>query len=585
MNWFKVFLASLMGFFIGMGLLVGVFFLIIFGLGRSGKKELSVKDNSVLELHLGAQVPDRASKGGMFFNNNDEEMNGPGLDEILNGIDAAIEDKKIKGIALYTDYYSGGLATAEEIRNKLMAFKKAGKFIYTYGEVYTEQGYYIASVADKVCLNPKGMMDFNGFAAQIMMYKGFFEKMGVKFEVFRAGKYKSAVEPFINDKLSEPNKEQISRYISSIFGHHLKQISVARGIDSGVLADIAANYKARSAQTAKELKIIDETVYKDQFEDDIKKKLGLKDEDKTHYVSFAKYAAQAEKSGEGKDKIAVIYCNGSINSGKDESGEGIGSESLAATIKKARLDKKIKAIVLRVNSPGGSALASDVIAREVELARKAKPVMVSIGNVAASGGYYISCMADSIFAQPNSITGSIGVFALISNITELYNNKLGLGYETVTTGKFSDMGRPDRPLTDDQRQLLQGMINQIYSDFLTVVGAGRHMDTAKVAELAQGHVYTAIDAKGLGLIDGLGGMDRAILAAARKAKLSKYRIVEMPRLKEPFEQFFGSKEPKESIKTAFKEEFGDAYNLYQQINEIKSLSGIQMRMPFTLSFK
>lgn len=584
MSWFKVFLASLFGFFIGMGLLVGIFFLVIFGLGRSGKKELSVKDNSVLELRLGVDVPDRAAKNGFMFGN-DDQMQNIGLDDILNGIDEAIEDKKIKGIALHTDYYSGGLATAEEIRNKLMAFKKAGKFIYAYGEVYTEQGYYIASVADKIYLNPKGMMDFNGFAAQIMMYKGMFDKLGVKFEVFRAGKYKSAVEPYVNDKLSEPNKEQINRYITSIFGHHLKQISIARGIDSGVLADIAANYKARSAEASKQLKIVDETAYQDQFEEGIRKKLGLKEKDKTNLVSFAKYAARAEREGSGKDKIAVIYCNGTINVGKDESGEGIGSESLAATIKKARLDNKIKAIVLRVNSPGGSALASDIIAREVELARKVKPVVVSIGNVAASGGYYISCMADSIFAQPNSITGSIGVFALITNISELYNNKMGLGYETITTGKFADMGRPDRPLTDDQRQLLQDVVNNIYSDFLQVVGKGRHMDTSKVSELAQGHVYTAVDAKSLGLVDGFGGLDRAILAAARKAKLTKYRLVSMPRIKEPFEQFFGSKDAKESIKTAFKEEFGEAFSIYQQMKDIKNLSGIQMRMPFTLSFK
>lgn len=584
MSWFKVFLASLFGFIIGIGLLIGVFFLVILGLGSGNKKELSVKDNSVLELHLGMEVPERATKSGFPFGE-DNQIKTVGLDDILDGIDGAIADKKIKGIALYPDFYAGGLATAEEIRNKLIQFKKAGKFIYSYSEVYTEQGYYISSVADKVCMNPKGVMDFNGFSAQIMMYKGMFEKLGVKFDVFKAGKYKGAVEPYINDKLSEPNKEQINRYINSLFGYHIKQISESRKIDSGELADIAFNYKGRNANLCKSLKMVDETYYLDEFENAIKTKLGLKDKEKPNMVSFAKYASHVEASHKGKDKIAIIYCNGEINIGKDESGESIGSESLAATIKKARLDDKIKAIVLRINSPGGSAMASDVIAREVELAKKAKPVIVSIGNVAASGGYYIACMADSIFAQPNSITGSIGVFALLSNINDLYNNKLGLGYETVGTGKYADMGRPDKPLTDDQRQFFQQMVNEIYADFITIVGKGRHMDTSKVAELAQGHVYTATDAKGLGLIDGYGGIDRAIMAAARQAKLKEYKIVSMPRLKEPFEQFFGNPDVKESIKSAAKSELGDFYSLFAQVKNIQNMSGVQMRMPFSIVFK
>jgi protease IV len=415
-----------------------------------------------------------------------------------------------------------------------------------------------------------------------MFYKGLMDKMGVQMEVFKAGKYKGAVEPFIQTSLSEPNREQIKTYVSESFGQSIKSIAKSRGIDSQTLADIANKFLARNAKKALEYKLVDGLKYQDEVEDEVKLKIGLKADDKFKAMAFGSYVQTDMDDEYSSDKIAVIYANGEINMGKNESGDGIGSESLAATIKKARLDKNIKAIVLRVNSPGGSSNASDIIAREIEVCRKVKPVIVSFGNVAASGGYYIACLGDSIFAYPNSITGSIGVFAMVPNTQKLYKEHLGLTYETVPTGEFSEGWRPDQPLSNGMRSYFQEMVNDIYGDFIGIVAKGRKLDTAAVAALAQGHVYTGVHAKTLGLIDGFGGIERALQSAAWKAKLKTYRVVEMPTLKNPFEMLFGKETMASVQENMMKEQFGTFYESAKRMKNVSTFTGAQMRMPWEI---
>jgi protease-4 len=586
MNFLKSILSSIIGFIIGLGLVMLLSFFIISGLVSSMSKKPDVKANTVLELRLNGSVPERLAEGSFpnFGQGQSENMSpAVGLDKIIVGLDHAAKDKNIKGIILRTDLYTGGLATADEIRNKIIAFRKSGKFVYAYSEVLTDGGYFIASACDKVYLNPKGFLEFNGFSGKVAFYKGLLDKAGVQFEVFKAGKYKGAVEPYIQTSLSEPNREQIRAYVNQLFGYHIKSIGASRNIDSGELAAIANGFLARTAAKALEYKLVDGLKYEDEVEAEIRQKIGLKADDKFKPMAFASYVKSDLDTKYSSDKIAVIYATGEIGMGKDESGEGIGSETLAATIKKARLDKKIKAVVLRVNSPGGSSNASDIIAREIELCKKAKPVIVSFGDVAASGGYYIACGGDSIFANRNSVTGSIGVFALVPNTSKLYKEHLGLAYETVPTGEFAAGWRPDEALSPGMRQYFQDMVDEVYGDFIGIVAKGRKMDTTTVAGLAEGHVYTAMAAKDLGLIDQYGGLQRAIQSAAWKAKLKEYRIVSLPALKTPFEMFFGPEGEEEMRSKIMKAELGEFYLPLQNLKKIRSRSGLQMLMPWEVT--
>ncbi len=581
---FKNVLASLTGFILGVVLIFLFFLAVIATAIATSDKEEKIEPNTVLELSLNGEVPERFQQNPFENFGQDVTTAGVGLDQVLFGLDKAAKDKKIKGIYLRCDLYAGGMGTADEIREKILAFRKSGKFVIAYAEAMTDAAYFIASACDKVYLNPKGLIEFNGFAGQVMMYKGMFDKLGVEFVVFKVGKYKSAVEPFIQEKISEANRKQIEVYVNELFGHCMKKISESRKIDSGELADIANQYKARNAKKAVEYKLVDGLKYEDEVESELKTLCGLKTDAKLQKKSFAKYSKKQDL-GVDKNKIAVIFANGEINMGKNESGDGIGSESLAATIKKARLDKNIKAVVLRVNSPGGSSNASDIIAREIELCKKVKPVIASYGDVAASGGYYISCLADSIFASRSSITGSIGVFALLPNTAKLYKDKMGLSYETVPTGEFAVAWRPDEPLSSGMRVLMQETVNDIYSDFISIVGKGRRMDTSRVDELAEGRVYTGIHAKEVGLIDGFGGLQRAIQSAANKAGLKSYELVNMPKQKDIIEQFFGTDKLEEAQSKMIEKELGKLALPYNEIKSVLNRNGVQMRLPYDLQIK
>lgn len=585
-NFLKTLFASMFGFLLGLALLVLIVVAIISGAASSGN--VNVEEHTVLELKLNGEIPERDPSDNPFAGFTGPagvELSGNvGLNGIIKGLQRAAADERIKGILIRPDLYAGGLATAEEIHNQILKFRKSGKFAYAYGEAYTDGGYYIASACDMVFLNPKGVIEFNGFSGRVTFFKGLLDKAGVEFEVFKAGKFKGAVEPFVQQSLSEPNREQIREYVNQLFGYHVSGIAKNRKSDSGTMAGIANGFLARNAKTALQYNLVDGLKYEDEVEALIRGKAGIKEDRKFKTLAFSNYLKSKFKEKYYSDKIAVIYGLGDINPGKNENGDGIGSETMAAAIRKARLDKNIKAVVFRVNSPGGSSNASDIIAREIELCRKVKPVIVSFGDVAASGGYYISCMADSIFAYPNSVTGSIGVFALIPNTSKLYKQHLGLTYETVPTGEFAAGWRPDEPMTDGMKTYVQETVNDIYGDFVGIVSRGRKIDSGRVLELAEGRVYTAMKAKELGLIDGFGGIDRALSSAAAKAGIKEYRIVEYPAQKTAFELLFG--DPSTDAMTDFlKTNFGTAYESAVMLKNLQNMQGPQMLMPWSIQIR
>jgi protease-4 len=584
MGFLKNLLASILGFIIGMMLIFFFFAAIIGSIAGGLDDKPEVKKNTVLELTLNGEIPDRAMEDPLAEINGDLSA-GVGLNGIIYGLDKASKDDNVKGVYLRSDFYAGNMGTAEEIRQKILEFRKSGKFVIAYGEFFTDAGYYIASACNKVYLNPKGVVEFNGYAGQTAFYKGMFDKLGLEFEVFKAGKYKSAVEPFIQSNMSDANREQVKDYVFSLFGYCMNNIAKSRNMDSAEVAETANLFKARNANLALQYKLVDGLKYEDEVEKEmIRLSQGTTDKKLVKYA-FEKYAKDCWNLGEGDDKIALIYASGEINMGTDESGTGIGSTTLAATLKKARLDSNIKAVVIRINSPGGSSNASDIIAREIELTKKVKPVIASFGGVAASGGYYIACLADSIFSQPTTITGSIGVFAMVPNISKMYKEKLGLNYETVPTGDFAVTWRPDAPLSEGMRAYFQGMVNDIYDDFTGIVAKGRKMDTGRVKQLAEGHVYTGIYAKNLKLTDEYGGIQRAIQSAATMAKLKKYRVVSMPKQKTVIEQLIGKTNSASLKQQILSEELGSFHLPYEQMKKAVNCRGTYMRMPFDISIQ
>ncbi|MEI6816956.1 MAG: signal peptide peptidase SppA, partial [Bacteroidota bacterium] len=450
-QFFKFMFASMLGFILSFLLLGLVLVLMIVGVTNSisKDKDIKVSDNTVLLAKFNTPISERTSNNPFenFNMNSFTKSENIGLNDILDNIKKAKTDGHIKGIFLDLSSIASGVATLEEIRNSLIEFKKSGKFVYAYSEEYTQGSYYIASIADKIFLNPQGGMDFKGLAAQMMFFKGAFDKLEIEPEVIRHGKFKSFVEPYIYDKMSDDNRKQIRGYIGSIWNIFLKNIADTRKISADTLQSIADNISIQDPTDALRFKMVDELSYRDQVMSEIRKKLGIGENADIKFVTINKYTnATVKLDKEWKsDKIAVIYAVGEIKGGKGTS-KDIGSESLAETIKKARTDDKVKAVVLRVNSPGGSALASDVIWREILLTKKVKPVVVSMGDVAASGGYYISCAADSIVAEPNTITGSIGVFGILFNAKKFFNDKLGITFDTVKTGRYSDIGTYARPM-------------------------------------------------------------------------------------------------------------------------------------------
>ncbi|MFN4233825.1 MAG: signal peptide peptidase SppA [Bacteroidia bacterium] len=582
-QFFKTMFASLLGTLLASVIFI---FLVIGIIGAiaaiSGSdKEIEVKENSVLVMKFDGPITDRGSKnpfanlGAMFA-----KEKPIGLDEILNNIEKAKEDENIKGIYMEISSIPAGIAMVEEIRNKLLEFKNTGKFILAYSEYYTQGAYYLASVADKIYLNPQGAIDFKGLSAELMFFKNALEKLEVEPQIIRHGKFKSAIEPFILEKMSDENREQTMTYIGSIWNHMVDGISKSRNISAEELNKIADEMSLQKAEDAVKYKFADQLAYKDEILEILKEKTNAEAIDKINSVSIADYtfAKEPTKKEFSKDKIAVIYAIGEIEDGEGDE-ETIGSERISKAIREARLDEKVKAIVLRVNSPGGSALASEVMWREVVLAKQAKPVIVSMGNVAASGGYYISCAADTIVAEPNTITGSIGVFGVLFNAQGFMNNKLGITFDTVKTNLHADIGSIYRPLTTSERDIIQKSVEHVYDVFITRVAEGRKLTKEQVDEIGQGRVWSGVDAKRIGLVDVLGGLETAIEIAAQKAGLENYKLLSLPKQKDPLEELFSK--GTSSVEEAMVKHFlGENAKYYMTLDRLKRYSGIQARMPY-----
>ncbi|MES2763145.1 MAG: signal peptide peptidase SppA [Bacteroidota bacterium] len=540
------------------------------------------KENSVLKINLDGDIKERSIKNPFG------EMDlGPfmpkgtiGLDDILASLKEAKEDKNIKGIYLEVSNPMAGFATLEEVRNALLDFKTSGKFIYAYSEGYSQKGYYLATTANNLYLNPEGGLEIKGLSSQMMFYKKMLEKMDMEVQIFRHGKFKSAIEPFMLDKMSEANRAQVETYMGSLWGQMTSGISKTRDIPVDEINAMADNLSIRSTQDALKYKLVDDLKYEDEVFSAIKKDIKIKETDKINFVSLKDYSDANSDFKSSKNKIAVIYAVGEINSG-DGGEESIGSERLVKAIKEARLDKNVKAIVLRVNSPGGSALASDVIWRETVLAQKAKPFIVSMGDVAASGGYYISCAADRIFAQPNTITGSIGVFGMIPNAQKTLSEKLGITIDTVNTNKHSDVGTILRRASPEEFEYVQQSVEHIYDVFISKVASGRKTTKNNIDSVGQGRVWSGTDAIKINLVDELGGISDAIAYAAKQAKLKDYKILSLPKQKDPIQELLGN--TKDEMETrAMKNNLGEQYIYIKQLKNVLTLKGVQARLPYEM---
>lgn len=586
-QFFKFTFASMLGFLLAGFLFMFITIGIIVSVVSAGKKEtVFVPEKTILVLTLDQPISDRSSDNPFAHINfsRPDVSTQLGLNDIIGSLKKAKSDSKVKGIYLELSDVPSGQATIEEIRNALIDFKKSGKFIVSYAEVFTQKSYYLASVSDKIYMNPAGDMEFKGMVAQVMFFKGLLDKIDVEAQVIRHGKFKSAIEPFTLDKMSEPNKVQTLTFISGIWNHLLDGISVSRKISVDDLNAIASEYKIQSPQDAVNLKMVDKLLYKDEVLDELKIRVDAKKIKDLKFMKLGKYAKapQADKKS-ADDKIAVIYASGNIISGEGDE-ESIGSERISKAIRKARLDENVKAIVLRVNSPGGSALASDVIWREMLLAKKAKPVVVSMGNVAASGGYYIACAADKIFAYPNSITGSIGVFGIIPNMKEMFNKNLGITFDEVKTNPYADYIPFTRPMSDAEKKIITHDIENIYSTFTKHVSEGRKMTVAQIDSIGQGRVWSGVDAKRIGLVDEFGGLTDAINEAAKLAKLKDFSTMELPEQKDTFEQLMETFSG-DNTSVFLKKELGAAYPYFSYLSRMSRMQGVQALMPYDFIIK
>lgn len=588
MKFLRNVLATLVGLF--------VFFMIFFfgilligALFGNDSNSVSVKENSVLELDLSKVSNDYGGKF-IYKDYNYSNQNHDGFVNVLAAIDEASTDDKIQGISILNNTSGLGMAQTRELREKLKEFKSSGKFIVAYSNSYTQKEYYLESVADTVYLNPVGDFDFKGLSAEILFYKNLQDKTGVKMEVIRHGKYKSAVEPYLENNISEANREQTHELLQSIWNTMVSDIALSRKLSVDSLNSYAENLSVRTPDLALKMKMVDKVAYEDEYHNAIKKFLNVKLEEEYNTVDILDYAydvATTVKNYDAKDKIAVIYAQGTITSGEGDVSY-IGEGSIRRALFEARNDKNVKSIVLRVDSPGGSALTSDLIWREVELTKKVKPVVVSMGNLAASGGYYISCNANRIFADPNTITGSIGVFGTLPNITTLSQN-MGINAEQVVTHKNALGYSIFEPLDENYKKIVQEGVENIYDTFVKRVAAGRKMSYEAVNEIAQGRVWTGSDALKNGLIDEIGNLDAAIAEAAKLGNTTSYRLIDYPEYEKSIKDLFGGMfgmsifQSKEDL---LKEYLGaEAYQMIQQIKVINQQKGMQAVMPYQIDIK
>ncbi|MES2377969.1 MAG: signal peptide peptidase SppA [Bacteroidota bacterium] len=585
-QFFKFVLATVVGIILSTIIIILVIVGVIAAAGSD--KDVEVDVNSILHIDIKYPIAERTANNplaNLSFLGFDGDKS-IGLKDILANIRKAKTDDKIKGIFLDESYMMSGQATTEEIRNALIDFKKSGKFVIAYSEIYTQGFYYLASVADKVYINPKGFIEFSGFSSQVTFLKGALDKLGIEAQVIKVGTYKSAVEPLVLTKMSDANRLQVTSYLGSLYDHFLTGISKSRGINKDSLFAYANQLRIKQPQDALKYKLVDGLKYKDELLNELKDRLKIKKTDNINSVEIAEYTKSTDEDIKSisNNSIAVVYASGDIAGGNGDD-NSIGSETISKALRKVRLDKKIKAVVLRVNSPGGSSLASDVIWREVMLTKKVKPIIVSMGDVAASGGYYISCAADSIFAQPNTITGSIGIFAILPNMQKLFNDKLGVTFDGVKTGKFADLGNTSRPLTPEEKAILQSEIDHGYDDFTKAVAAGRHKTQPYINSIGQGRVWTGAQALKIGLVDRLGNIDDAVKSAAKKAGLKDYKLVAYPEQKSVFNKL-GESFSVQMKTRILQSELGENYKVYELIKNATSMMRTPlMRMEYDVVVK
>ncbi len=587
------FLKFILATIVGLCLFCFLLFVLLIGIAATSSKESTVKlePNSVLRLDFAKAMPERSQPPAFSMFSPEKVFEDPpiGLNDFVANIRKAATDDNIKGIYLHLSGIPEGFASLEKIRRELVQFKESEKFIIAYGEVMTQKAYYIGSVADELYLNPQGVVELKGLSTNLSFFKNALDRLEIEPDVFYAGKFKSATEPLRLTQMSEENRTQIRVLLDDLYDNYLTDVSSARNMTKEQMKDIFNGLKVRSAKDAKREKVVDDLLYWDQVEALLRDKLALEDEDdKLNFVKMSKYtkAKSSKKKGNKANKIAVIYAEGDIVTGEGEQTQ-IGSDRFLKAISKARKNEKTKAIVLRVNSGGGSALASDIMWRELEQAKAdGIPVIASMGDVAASGGYYISCNADTILAEENTITGSIGVFGLVCNMEGFFSNKMGLTFDTVKTGNFSDFPMSlmmERPLRAEEKAIFQKSVDDIYDTFLERVATGRGMSVDAVHEVAQGRVWTGTQAKANGLVDVLGGLDQAIEIAATKAGLEEgdYRISSYPTVEDPMTKFLKSigADVKQDL---IKEELGDFYMPYMKMKKFLKMQGVQARMPFEI---
>ena len=579
-------LATVIGIFVFM--MLSFFGIILIGFIFGGDSEtVEVENNSVIELNLSDISDDYTGKYSDPWVTAFSERKKIGLTDVINAIEIAETDDAIKGISILNTNSSLGMAQSKELRDALNRFKKSGKFIYSYANNYSQKEYYLNSVATSIYINPIGELDFKGLSTEVMFFKDFQEKSGLKMEVIRHGKYKSAVEPFLENKMSDANKEQTMALLNGIWTNIVEDISKSRNIPVEKLNTIANGLLARTPEMAKAQNLIDYIAYEDVYHNAIRKVLKVDKDEDYNTVSIADYTQKTTTTSvnmDSNDAIAIVYAQGEIGSGEGDVNE-IGEGSMRRSLQEARKDDDIKAIVLRINSPGGSALTSDLIWREIELTKRVKPVVVSMGNYAASGGYYIACNANTIFAEKNTITGSIGVFGTLPNFS-VAANRYGINTEQVRTHENASNYSPFVPMDEKFKAITLEGVENIYATFIGHVAEGRKMTTAKVDAIGQGRVWTGSEAVKIGLVDKIGGLREAIAEAAKLAKIKSYSTVNYPEYEKNFEDIFANFPFAKSKMAFIKEEIGEEnYQLLQEIKRIKQRKGIQAIMPFEISIQ
>lgn len=578
MNFLKNMLAALVALIIfsvvGFFIMLGVFSAL------SAEKPVEVEANSVLHLKLDRPIDEVEQQNPLeeLFPVAPEIL---GLVQVKEAIAKAKSDDNIKGIYLDAPILMAGIATVEELRQALIDFKSEGKFVVSYGEFYTEGAYYLASVADKIYLHPEGSLEINGLAANLAFFKGMFDKLEIEPQVFRVGDFKSAVEPFIREDMSEENRTQLRSLLNSVNDQMMSNMAKSRNMTLEQVQEISSKMLVRNPQDAKELAMVDDLLYLDQVKDQLKELVGTGEEDELEMISYSNYRKSYSSYKSSRNKVAVIVASGDIVPGKGDM-DNVGSDKFAKEIRKARENDDIQAIVMRINSPGGSFIASDVMWRELKLASEVKPVIASMSDVAASGGYYLAMACDTIMAQPNTITGSIGIFSIIFNAQGFLNNKLGVTTDEVATGEISTLYTMSRPLSEEQKRIIQKDTDEGYETFVTKAAEGRGMSVDDIKAIASGRVWSGLQALDNGLIDQLGGIDDAIALAAEKAGVADdYKVRYYPEKKPFLEQLLSDLEGE--AKTKFmKEELSDLYPYLRQYEKVKNLRGLQARLPFEL---